>query len=423
MQEALLHKTQPQNYDSSRAHFERELEFLEDKRDRAQLELSPYSQAMYVFQPQLGSHFGSPVIQLSVGARCLPGTCSRVGSGGLHRIDPVDMKCREWLSGISTGKSNSTAEGTSKSAKDTMPTIGKEPTSIASKLMTIYTMLVLPEVSTVTITSFTWVEECLEEYYMDDRAMEQASLQMLISQAGDLSDIQAEQHFLEAQLSLMQSRLRHAQTEVELLSDAIQHLIESNTNSPSPSLTPPSEIQPHFCTPQNIFGLVCQFFSSTPPSHDPEEAVTLWDISDIPSSRQEQPLSNMETTMHKTSPYYPYPNRSSLELGHWYWNGGVQKSQQSFNDLLTIITDPDFDSASVCSTPWEKINSTLGENGHEDGSEEWEDEDAGWHKMEVSIQVPFSRTSNHPGVVSYLGVELYHHSLIQEKLANAGDDK
>jgi hypothetical protein len=70
----------------------------------------------------------------------------------------------------------------------------------------------------------------MEEYYMDDRAMEQASLQMLISQAGDLSDVQAEQRFLEAQLSLMQSKLQRAQTEVELLSDAIQYLTESNTS-------------------------------------------------------------------------------------------------------------------------------------------------------------------------------------------------
>jgi len=74
----------------------------------------------------------------------------------------------------------------------------------------------------------------MEEYYMDDRAMEQASLQMLISRAGDLSNVQAEQCFLEAQLSLMQSRLQRAQTEVELLSDAIQYLLESNTSECTP---------------------------------------------------------------------------------------------------------------------------------------------------------------------------------------------
>ncbi|KAG1726707.1 uncharacterized protein EDB91DRAFT_1086684 [Suillus paluster] len=230
MQETQLRKTQTQNF-SSRFRFERELEFLEDKRDRAQLELSLYSQATDVFQLQLGLRHGSPVIQLSVGDRRLPGTFSRVGSGSLRQPDLVHMKCREWLSGILTGKSNSAGEGRLESAKDTVPAIVKEePTSIASKLMTIYTTLVLPEATQCPYHLVsTWVEECMEEYYMDDRVMEQASLQMLILQAGDLSDVQAEQHFLEAQLSLMQSKLRRAQTEVELLSDAIQYLTESNT--------------------------------------------------------------------------------------------------------------------------------------------------------------------------------------------------
>ncbi|KAG1827579.1 uncharacterized protein BJ212DRAFT_1294811 [Suillus subaureus] len=212
MQEAQLCKMQTQNC-SSRVQFERELEFLEDKRDRAQLELSLYSQATDVFQLQLGCTF------------------SRVGSGSLRQPDLVHMKCREWLSGISTGKSNSAGEGRLESTKDKVPAIVKEePISIVSKLMTIYTMLVLPEVTQhpYHLVS-TWVEECMEEYYMDDRAMEQMSLQMLILQVGDLSDVQAEQHFLEAQLSLMQSRLQHAQTEVELLSDTIQYLSESNT--------------------------------------------------------------------------------------------------------------------------------------------------------------------------------------------------
>jgi hypothetical protein len=97
---------------------------------------------------------GSPVIQLSVGDRRLPGTFSRVGSGSLRQPDLVHMKCSKWLSGILTGKSNSAGQGRLESAKDTVPAVVKEePTSIASKLMTIYTTLVLPEVSMVTITS------------------------------------------------------------------------------------------------------------------------------------------------------------------------------------------------------------------------------------------------------------------------------
>jgi hypothetical protein len=65
---------------------------------------------------------------------------------------------------------------------------------------------------------------------MDDRSSEQSSLEIMISQAGDLSDANAEVRFLRSELCLIQSRLRRAQTEVELLTDAIQYLTESDTS-------------------------------------------------------------------------------------------------------------------------------------------------------------------------------------------------
>ncbi|KAG0693785.1 hypothetical protein DFH29DRAFT_881192 [Suillus ampliporus] len=85
MQEAQLRKTQTQNC-SSRVRFERELEFLEDKRDRAQLELSLYSQAMNIFQLQLGfeilpSETGHPrqARVLTLDGLSLDGDLSRYG--------------------------------------------------------------------------------------------------------------------------------------------------------------------------------------------------------------------------------------------------------------------------------------------------------------------------------------------------------
>ncbi|KAG2145928.1 hypothetical protein DEU56DRAFT_933692 [Suillus clintonianus] len=154
-----------------------------------------------------------------------------------------------------------------------------------------------------------------------------------------------------------------------------------------------------------------------------EEVITLEDISTI--SRPEKPLPTASPA-DEASPYYPYSNWSSLELGNWYWNEGVQKSQQSFSELVDIVTDSDFDCAGVLATPWDKINSTLGQNDYGEGENEWEDEDAGWHKTDVSIQIPFACTNEHAGVRPYMAAELYHRSLvavIQEKLANVGDDE
>jgi hypothetical protein len=45
---------------------------------------------------------------------------------------------------------------------------------------------------------------------------------------------------------------------------------------------------------------------------------------------------------------------------------------------------------------WDQINLQLGASVHEE-RDEWEDKDAGWHKIEVKIEVPFSWTTAQPG--------------------------
>lgn len=57
--------------------------------------------------------------------------------------------------------------------------------------------------------------------------------------------------------------------------------------------------------------------------------------------------------------FYPYPNETSFRLGDWYWNGGVQKSQQSFRDLLGIVGSPSFSSEDVRKRNWSQIDKTL----------------------------------------------------------------
>jgi hypothetical protein len=143
---------------------------------------------------------------------------------------------------------------------------------------------------------------------------------------------------------------------------------DASTSACSSSQAPP------FCTARSIFGLICQFFSSTPPSHDPEEAVTLQDISHVPAIA---PTKLDALTEPDNVSFFPYPNRSSFELGHWYWHGGTQKSQQSFKELIDIISDPDFNPDDVWSTPWARIDSQLGASVYNGEGEEWEDEDAG----------------------------------------------
>ncbi|KAG1817179.1 uncharacterized protein BJ212DRAFT_1299342 [Suillus subaureus] len=129
---------------------------------------------------------------------------------------------------------------------------------------------------------------------------------------------------------------------------------------------------PPFRTARNVFGLIHQFFSSTPPSHDLEEAVMLQDISYVPAvtSAELDVLADTHDIL-----FHAYPNQSSFELGHWYWNGSVQKSHQSFKELIDIVGHPNFDPDNVWSMPWDKINLKLGVSIDDDEREEWEDED------------------------------------------------
>ncbi|KAG2753752.1 hypothetical protein P692DRAFT_20870582, partial [Suillus brevipes Sb2] len=200
------------------------------------------------------------------------------------------------------------------------------------------------------------------------------------------------------------------------VSDPLAHSTDAARTSPQ---------APPFRTARNIFGLIRQFFSSIPPSHDPEDVITLKDISTstIPAMA---PAKLDVPTEPRDNSFHPYPNRSSFELGHWYWNGSVQKSHQSFRELIDIVGRPDFDSDDVRSMQWDKINSRLGASTQDEEGDEWEDEDAGWNKTQVTITVPFSRTTAQPGARPYVAAELYHRSLvsvIREKLSNAQDDE
>lgn len=82
-----------------------------------------------------------------------------------------------------------------------------------------------------------------------------------------------------------------------------------------------------------FFGLVHRFFSLIPLSHDLEEAVMFQDINSIPS------VVPVELDSHAKpcDLFYPYPNQMSFNIGHWYWNSGIQKSQESFKELLDIV--------------------------------------------------------------------------------------
>ena len=117
--------------------------------------------------------------------------------------------------------------------------------------------------------------------------------------------------------------------------------------------TPPEELQGDCASPsqttkqgvfrslRNAFNLLRQYTSLTGPSHDPEANVTGEDLSDIVDE------SDSSLSPRPAPSYGPYPNHNAFLLGEWYWNGGAQKSQSSFKDLLQIVGDPNFKPSDV----------------------------------------------------------------------------
>jgi len=170
-----------------------------------------------------------------------------------------------------------------------------------------------------------------------------------------------------------------------------------------------------FQTPRNVFGLFRRYCSDQPPSHDPEENVELSDLFDHPTI-----TGSTSQSLNNANKFYPFPNESSFLLSEWYWNDGVQKSQESFNKLLDIVGHQDFLPEDVRGTKWRKIDGILAKNEFDgtdnhskdvkdsDGDAEWIDEDAGWKRTPISISVPFHSRLKHPGPKKYPIGDLYH---------------
>ena len=175
-----------------------------------------------------------------------------------------------------------------------------------------------------------------------------------------------------------------------------------------------------------MFGLSRKHYGTEPPLHDPEDHVTLQGLYETPPDTSTVPLVDQLPPGDKS--FYPYPNHNSFSLGDWYWNQGIQKSQEGFRRLIDIVGDPDFKPDDIRSTNWANINSILTKNADDDdqrsSDHRWLGEDTGWKRTAISISVPFHHRMAIPGPQSFLTGDLYHRSIvsvIRERVTN--DDR
>jgi hypothetical protein len=180
-------------------------------------------------------------------------------------------------------------------------------------------------------------------------------------------------------------------------------------------------------TPRNCFGLIRRFFSTRVPTHDPDDLVLFSDLCDKkdPANSTPDDPSSASPQSNSSPSFYPFPNSSSFHLSHWYWNGGIQKSKESFKELVTIVTDPDFNPSDIRHTKWDKVHDILASDEVDETG--WiEDMDAGWRKAQIRISVPFHSRTAQPGPSEYTGADLYYRCLldiIKEKVTNIHDFK
>ena len=187
----------------------------------------------------------------------------------------------------------------------------------------------------------------------------------------------------------------------------------ASSESSETTVAPQSMIPRYFHTPRNIFGLSREFYGSELPTHD-SEAYTLQELCNIQSDSH----STCSPATHPNpppngQPFYPYPNQDEFNLGDWYWNHGVQKSQESFKCLLEIVSNLSFSPSNIQKTNWMEIDTLLAAKKGKDylGDDWWLGKDTGWTCTTISIHVPFSHMKI-SGPQQYLAGESYHQSII-----------
>ena len=180
-----------------------------------------------------------------------------------------------------------------------------------------------------------------------------------------------------------------------------------------------------FTTLANSFGLSRRYYGDRVSTHDPEDAMTLQHLTLTPPTEEHGDSAEHVLENRDASLFYPYPNKSSFLLGDWYWNGGTQKSKESFKNLIKIVGSSEFQPEDVSSMRWNSINAQL-RAGREEAGPEQPFAGPNWTKTAVNIKVPFHKRTAKPGVYDYYVGDIYHRtiiSVIREKLSNPQHDE
>ncbi|KAF6744864.1 hypothetical protein DFP72DRAFT_1078071 [Ephemerocybe angulata] len=146
-------------------------------------------------------------------------------------------------------------------------------------------------------------------------------------------------------------------------------------------------------TPVNVFGLYKRYWTLEKAPPDPDHFITIEDLDDSakPTTASQGDLSKLGSL---SNPFHPFPNLSSFLLGEWFWSD-EEKSRESFQRLIGIITREDFSPQDVRLAKWDKINSALASSEFEDRAEDegqlWLDDGTSWQVTSIPLDIPFNK--------------------------------
>ncbi|TFK50717.1 hypothetical protein OE88DRAFT_1630361 [Heliocybe sulcata] len=151
-------------------------------------------------------------------------------------------------------------------------------------------------------------------------------------------------------------------------------------------------------TVANVFGLSREY--RTVPSSNPEETVSLEDLSNIPGDRTSSPPSTSppaESEVSAGAPpqFAPFSNMSVWRLMSWMWGGSHTKSVAELDRLVhDVILAPDFSKEDFQQFDAKRETAKLDESLQPSaGSSTYRD---GWHETAVEIAVPDGKAHRTP---------------------------
>ena len=133
---------------------------------------------------------------------------------------------------------------------------------------------------------------------------------------------------------------------------------------------------------KNTFHVFRRYNAVDVPSHDPDVGLPPTYFSDIAEKAVD------------LSSYAPFPNKSSFQLGEWFWKERSQKSVEDFNDLIQILRDPEFSLEDVRNTQWKHVHKQLGDLEENNAPSLNDENNNGWVQEPITLRIPFKRAKD-----------------------------